>query len=327
MALPRQVQAQLAEAEEIEKTLKARKEPTELKAVEPETPEEEPDTTAEVPSEAETPEEVAPTDTSPTETEEESFAQKYKTLQGKYDAEVPRLHQQVKDLQAKLTEFMKAQEEKPKEPPKPKEKVSLVTDADRAEFGDELIDVQRRVAKEVASEYEDRFEQQAEVIKKLQEQLAQTGNQVGEMSFSQRLTQLVPDFNQIDNDERWIAWLDEYDPMVRGPRRDQAVAAFNAGDAEAVAHYVNLFKQTLEPAEPQERQTRQAELEKQVAPNRSANSVDTKKVGKEAKVYSEREITNAWNRIRTMNTKGQFDEAAKLEAEITAAYLEGRVRL
>jgi len=319
MALPKQVQAQLAEVEEFEKTLKAQKEAKDAPK----------DTEAEVPVEAEEvaePEDVKPADTSPTDVEEESFAQKYKTLQGKYDAEVPRLHQQVKDLTAKLNELAKAQEEKPKEPTKPKEKVSLVTDADRAEFGDELIDVQRRVAKEVAQDYEDRFEQQEAIIKKLQDQLAQTDGQVGEMSFSQRLTQLVPDFNQVDNDERWVAWLDEYDPMIRGPRRNQAVEAFQAGDAEAVAHYVKLWKESLEESQPKERQTRQAELEKQVAPNRSANSVDTKKVGKEAKVFSEREINNAWDRIRNLNTRGQYDDAAKLEAEITAAYLEGRVR-
>jgi curved DNA-binding protein CbpA len=55
--------------------------------------------------------------------------------------------------------------------------------------------------------------------------------------------------------------------------------------------------------------------------------VDTKKVGKDVKVYSEKEINRAWDRIRNLNTKGQYDEAAKLEAELTAAYIEGRVRM
>lgn len=327
MALPKQVQAQLAEVEELEKTLTAQKEPKKAKAKEPEDSAEPVDTEAEVPAETEEaakPEEAKPADTSPTDVADE-YEQKYKTLRGKYDAEVPRLHQQVKELTGKLEELRK-QVSKPAEPTKPKEKVSYVTDADRAEFGEELIDVQRRVAKEVAQEYEDRFEQQEKVIKALQEKLQKTDGQIGEMSFSQRLAALVPDFAEIDNDERWIKWLNEYDPMVRGPRREQAARAFSAGDAEAVAHYVKLWKQTLEPSEPQERTVRRAELEKQVAPNRSANSVDTKKVGKEAKVYSEREIQSAWNRVRTLNTRHMYDEAAKLEAEITAAYLEGRVR-
>ena len=114
--------------------------------------------------------------------------------------------------------------------------------------------------------------------------------------------------------------------MLRGPRRDQAAQAFNTGDADAVAHYVKLWRQTLEPEVPQERQTRQAELEKQVTPNRTANSANTKSVGKDAKIFTEREIAAAWNRIRNYNTRGKYDEANKLEADITTAYLEGRVR-
>lgn len=329
MALPKQVQAQLDEVEELEKTLKAQGKPEKKKAEKPELSEvKSEDTDAEVPVEAEEVAEsveVKPADTSPTDVADE-YEQKYKTLRGKYDAEVPRLHQQVKDLMGKLDDLQKQVSEKPKEPTKPKEKVSYVTDADRAEFGEELIDVQRRVAKEVSQDYEGRFEQQEAIIAELQKQLTQTGNQVGEMSFSQRLAQLVPDFSSVDNDERWVAWLNEHDPMLRGPRRDQAAAAFNAGDAEAVAHYVKLWKESLAPVEAPERTVRQAELEKQVAPNRSANSVATKAVGKESKIYSEREIKGAWDRIRSLNTRGQIDDAAKLEAEITAAYLEGRVR-
>ena len=55
MALPKQVQAQLAEVEELEKTLTAQKdEPKKKKAKEPEVLEEKPeDTEAEVPVEAE----------------------------------------------------------------------------------------------------------------------------------------------------------------------------------------------------------------------------------------------------------------------------------
>jgi len=316
--------------EELEKTLNAQQEePKKKKAKEPKVSEVKPeDTEAEVPVEAEValePVEAEPADTSPTDVADE-FEQKYKTLRGKYDAEVPRLHSQVKDLTAKLNNLAESLAAKPKEPTKPKEKVSYVTDEDRAEFGEELIDVQRRVAQEVSQEYEGRFEQQNEVIAQLQKQLKQTGNQVGEMSFTQKLATLVPDFASIDNDERWIAWLNEHDPMLRGPRRDQAAQAFNTGDAEAVAHYVKLFRETLEPEVPQERQNRQAELEKQVAPNRSANSANTKSVGKDVKVYSEREIAAAWTKIRTLNTRHKYDEAQKLEADITTAYLEGRVR-
>jgi hypothetical protein len=317
MALPKQVQAQMAEIEAYEKALEAQQEPHP----------EELDTEAEVVATIEASpelEEAKPADTSPTDVEEETFKQKYKTLTGKYDAEVPRLHQQVREM----TEATKRLQEELKalnvEPTKPKEKVSLVTDADRAEFGEELLDVQRRVAREVSQDYEGRLEQQDAVIQKLEEKLQQTGNQVGEVGFSQRLNQAVPDFPQIDNDERWVSWLNEHDPMLRGPRRVQAQQAFDAGDVEAIAHYVNLWKETL--AAPTAAKPNQAELEKQVAPNRSANSVRTQSTTQNSKIYSPKDADRAWNKVRTLNTRGQYAEAEKLEADLSVAYIEGRVR-
>jgi len=329
MALPKQVQAQLAEVEELEKTLKAPKEtPKAEKTAETGDQEDtgavDADTETE---EAAEPASAEPADTSPTDVADD-FKQKYNTLRGKYDAEVPRLHEQVRDLTSQVDELRRqlSEREKSSEPTKPEEKVSYVTDADREEFGEELIDVQRRVAREVAAEYEQQLKAQSEVIEDLRSQIAKTGNQVGEMSFAQQLNQLVPDFAQVDQDERWVAWLNEYDPMLRGPRRVQAKAAFDAGDAEAVAHYVKLFKESIAETKEPVADKRQAELEKQVAPNRSANSARTQSAGKDAKIYSEREVKGAWDKIRQLNTRGMFDEAAKLEANITAAYLEGRVR-
>jgi hypothetical protein len=328
MALPKQVQAQLDEVVELEKTLEAQKEPKKKKAKQSKSSEEPKDTETELSAATEeksTPAEVTPTGTSPTDVASD-FEQRYKTLQGKYDAEVPRLLTQVRELTSQLDTIQKGMEAKPEPPTKAKEKVSFVTDEDRAEFGEELINVQRRVAQEVSQEYEGRLEQQDEVIRKLQEQIAQTGSQVGEMGFTQRLQALVPDFADVDSDERWVAWLNEHDPMLRGPRRDKALSAFNEGDAEAVAHYVNLWKASIAAVEPEARPNRQAELEKQVTPNGSANSSRTQSAGQDQKVWTARELQAGWDKIRVLNTRQQYDDANKLEATLTTAYMEGRVR-
>ncbi len=318
MALPKQVQAQLLEVEAYEKALEAQQN-LDQDALDTET-----EVVAEI-EEAPVPKEAKPADTPLTDVEDD-FKQKYSTLRGKYDAEVPRLHQQVRDLHVELEQIRKDLSAPKVEPTPPKEKVSLVTDADRAEFGEELLDVQRRVAKEVSQEYEGRLEEQDAVIQALQGKLADTGNQVGEMDFNQRLRNVVPDFSSIDKDERWVAWLNEHDPMLRGPRRVQAQLAFDAGDADAIAHYVGLWKATFAtPSEPV-KPPNQAELEKQVAPNRSANSVSTKSVGQNSRTYSTREVDAAWTKVRTLNTNKQYEAAEKLEAELTVAYMEGRVK-
>ena len=323
MALPKQVQAQLDEVEELEKRMK-----TPLKEVvasdEPDTETEKQEATTE---KAAKPVEVKPAGTSAPDVEE-TFEHKYRTLQGKYDAEVPRLHQRVKELTEKLDELSTklVEQSKQETSTKVEEEVSYVTDADREEFGEELIDVQRRVAKEVAREYDKRLQAQEAVIEDLKKRLGETDGKIGHMTFAQKLAHLVPDFEQVDNDPRWIAWLDEHDPILRGPRRVQAAQAYNAGDAEAVAHYVSLFKQTIADTPKSESTKRQSELEKQVAPNRSANSSRTQSAGRDSKIYSAGEVKAAWDKIRVLNTRGKVDEAAKLEAELTTAYLEGRVR-
>jgi uncharacterized coiled-coil protein SlyX len=323
MALPKQVQKQLEEVEELEKALQAQLNPEAVQDTDPE----ELETGVEVTDQAEEvpePEEVEPADTSSTDVADD-FKQKYSSLLGKYDAEVPRLHQQVRQLTEEMEALRQKETAKQVEPTKPKKKVSLVTDEDRAEFGEELLDVQRRIAKEVSQEYEDRFEQQEAVIQSLQDKIAETGSQVGEVGFSQRLAQLVPDFNQVDNDERWMAWLNEHDPMLRGPRRVQAQTAFDEGDAQAIADYVKLWKNSL-PEAKAEKPNRKSELEKQVAPNGSANSVRTQSATQNTKQYSPREVDAAWTKVRVLNTNGKYGEAEKLEAELTAAYMEGRVR-
>jgi len=330
MALPKQVQKQLKDVEALEKALQAQSNPEAEAKEESEAPVEkvESDTESNDPPKTELKaesEKVKPADMSPTDVEDD-FKQKYNTLRGKYDAEVPRLHQQVKQLNEEIGAFRTEMAAKKEEPTKPKEKVSLVTDADREEFGEDLLNVQRKVAKEVSSEYEERFEQQNKVIKELQDKIAGTDKQVGEVGFSQRLVNLIPDFAEVDNDERWVAWLNEHDPMLRAPRRVQAQAAFDSGDAEAIADYVKLWKSSLAdtPSEV-EKPVRQTELEKQVAPNRSANSSKTP-TNQNGKYYSSKDMDNAWVKVRTLNTRGKYEDAAKLEAELTAAYMENRVR-
>ena len=336
MALPKQIQAQLDEVEALEKQLAQGEEttetiePTEVKEKKTSKKAKAKDTKVdmtEVPVQREEPVavEAEPADDIPEEVSD-SFKQKYSTLKGKYDAEVPRLHQQVRELSEQMNAIRKEAETAQKvESEKPKERVSYVTDADRDEYGDDLIDFQRRVAKEHAQEFEGRFEQQAKVIEELQKKISTTDSQVGEQGFTQRLNALVPGFDQLDNDERWVSWLNEYDPMSRGPRRDQAQAAFDAGDAEAIAHYVSLFNGSVNPVE-DSKSDRQKELEKQVSPNRSASTASTKSAGQSDKIYSAASSEKAWTKIRALNTKGSYEEAEKLEAELTVAYMEGRVR-
>lgn len=256
----------------------------------------------------------------------EDFRQQYRTLQGKYNAEVPQLHQQLRELtqeMATLRESMTVT--KVEAPSEPVTYESSVTDKDREDFGDDLIDMQRRIAREVAQEFGAKITAQQAIIDTLQKQVTDTGAQVGSMNFSQHLNNLVPDFDTLDRDPNWHAWLNEVDPILRGPRMNAAMDAYNAGDAEGVAHYVGLFRASATVA-PGPLDDRQTEIAKQVTPTRSASTSAKAGQGKAQKVYSTRDMDEAWKRVTDFAKAGQDADAERLESELTAAYLEGRVR-
>lgn len=317
MALPRQVEAQLRELEALEKQLTEAQNPA---------PADPAPTPAEPPQDPQpAPTEPKPVEPTPTPTEpvvaEETWQQKYKTLKGMYDAEVPRLHADLRDLKAQVDNLRKAAETKPVEPAKPKTAEKLVTDADVEAFGSDLIEVQRKVAREVAAEFRGELDAMRAENEKLREQLMSTGTQVSEASFEQRLYRMVPDFEAVNADPKWIAWLNEVDPLLRAPRSTVAQQAFNRGDAEGVAHYVSMFKQSIKPVEPAADKTE--ELERQLQPNRGAAS--TPPTSQKGKVYTNADIEKMFRKATDLGVKGRVEEARKLEAEIDAAYMEGRV--
>ncbi len=317
MALPRQVEAQLRELEALEKQLTDAQNPA------PADPAPNPAEPPQDPQPA--PAEPKPVEPTPTPTEpvvaEEKWEQKYKTLKGMYDAEVPRLHADLRDLKAQVDALRKASETKPVEPAKPAAAEKLVTDADVEAFGSDLIEVQRKVAREVAAEFRGELDAMRAENEKLREQLTSTGTQVSEASFEQRLYRMVPDFEAVNADPKWIAWLNEVDPLLRAPRSSVAQQAFNRGDAEGVAHYVAMFKKSVAPVEPTADKT--TELELQIQPNRSATS--TPPTSQKGKVYTNADIEKMFRKATDLGVKGRVDEAKKLEAEIDAAFMEGRV--
>lgn len=220
MAIPRQVAKRLKEVEELEKQLSGEavteeKEVSDVTAevvkLQPQTEAQPEEETTEV---AEVQEPVV--EEKPKQTDEDAavWRQKYKTLQGMYDKEVPQLHSEVKTLTKEL-EALKSSMQQTKEV-EAKQQQKLVTDEDVQNFGEDLIEVQRKVAREVAAEFEQKLEAMRSENSELRELLGTTDNKVSASNFESRLHRLVPDFQQLDSDPRWIAWLDGVDPVLRG---------------------------------------------------------------------------------------------------------------
>lgn len=307
MALPRQVEATLKELESIEKQLEEQQNP----------PQEELEPKAELAPEPQP--EVKP-DKPVDAVAEETWQQKYRTLKGMYDAEVPRLHSQVKELTARMEHLQRDAEVKKPEAKPTYVPEQLVTDEDVQAFGEDLIEVQRKVAREVAGEFRRDLDSLKAENEELRKQLTTTGTQVSEASFEQRLHRLVPNFQEVNADPKWIEWLDEVDPLIRAPRKVVAQEAFNRADAEGVKYYVDLF---LKSAGPVATNSKAAELERQIQPNRSAAA--TSQPSPKGRNFTNADIEKMFQKAADLSGRGRIEEALKLEAEIDAAYMEGRV--
>ena len=179
----------------------------------------------------------------------------------------------------------------------------------------------RMLVEDQAAEFRGELDAMRVENEKLREQLTTTGTQVSEASFEQRLYRMVPDFEAINADSRWVDWLNEVDPLLRAPRKSVAQEAFNHGDAEAVAHYIGMFKASVAPAE--QPSDTAAELEKQIQPKRSAS---TAPISPQARIYTDAQVQKMFQKSVELSSRGQREEAMKLEAEIDAAYREGRVK-
>jgi len=329
MAIPKQVAKKIEEIEKLEQQLAGEAEQA-MEVEQKAAPSEEP-VAAPVVEEAEQqgveaesvsePEPVQETKPKNTDEDPAVWKQKYKTLQGMYDKEVPHLHSEVKTLTKELESLKESLTNKTEEVPKQEQK--LVTDEDVQNFGEDLIEVQRKVAREVAAEFESRLEAVQSENQELRNLVGDTENRISESTFEARLHRLVPDFQKLDSDPNWISWLDEIDPVLRAPRRTIALQTYQSGDAEGVAYYVDMFKSSMANKEQDQDKPTDRELERQIQPVRNAaNATPTSQKGR---TYTNGDIQKMFQKAAMLNSSGKLEEANKLEAEIDAAYMQGRV--
>ena len=323
MALPKQVEQQMAEVAEIERALAEHGTPVQT---------EEPVVEAPV---VEPPAEVAPTEVVTPVVEvqkpavpEAVWEQKYLTLKGMFDSQTATLHARVKELTHNL-QSATGELEKLKTAPAPTDTrpTTTVTPDDEEKFGSDLIELQRRIASEAVTPFKEKLTTLEGENATLRELLGRTGSEVASISFEQRLQTVMPDFDSVNKSPQWIAWLDEIDPLSLEPRRAQAEMAYAAGNVAKVAHYVSMFRRDSTPQVPVTApapDTRQSELQSQVAPVRTQGSAAP--ATPTLKVYTEAEAAKLYDRVAMLNRTGKVEEGAKLDNELTAAYNSGRVR-
>jgi len=312
--LPRAVQAQLEEVERIEREL----------AVPPSEPAPEPDTPP-TPEPAPEPQTPAP----PSPPQEDLWEARYKSLKGMFDSKVPHLQQENQALKGQLDELSKRLDELVKAPKETPKSTSKVTQKDVDAFGDDLIDLIKRQAEEVAAEREARLHDEIKELKNRNDQLtkqlgavAETQGQMSEQAFLGALGQRVPDWETVNVDPTFHAWLAEADPLSGLQRQKLLEDAVSQRDVARTAHLFTVWRPAPAPA-PEPKPSAKEQLEKQIAPG---TSKVTPQPAAE-KRWSTQDIERFYTDLSKGVYAGRKDEAVKIEAEIDRAIAEGRISL
>lgn len=318
MPLPKQVQEQVTAAEQLAANLNEQP------------PAETPP--ANEPTNLETPPAAPPTPPAETPpTDDQKWEQRYKSLQGRYNREIPHYQTQIQNLNARnvqLEERIAAMEEHiaasmSTAAPTPKKGV---TQEDIDQYGGDLVDLIRRQAEAIAEERVAAVERENEQLRAQLTQVDQNTAQMSRNQFFIALDGQVPEWRQLNEDQDFADWLDEPDAITGYSKRSFLGEAVHALDVSRAAKifkaYLDSLKRVAPPPPPPPRET----LESQVSPSRRTGSNPTAGAPQqEAKVWKRSEIKTFHDDVSRGRYINQPSVKLRLDNEIFSAIKEGRV--
>lgn len=333
--LPKSVQAQLKAAEEAFDRAAAKPEgaasnpvgePPEAK--QPEQPAQESQVN---PAAAEGTPPAQPVQDTPQPPKVSDWEQKYNVLQGKYNAEVPRMAQAVRELKQANDELaQKVKELQDSKPQAPVQTETFVNPDEIESYGADLLDVAARKAKE---QYLPLIRQLEGKIQTLEQQLQQGNKRVENVeqattrslrdTFFAHLDAKVPAWEQLNTDPGFLSWLDSVDDLYGVSRRQMFNQAYERLDADRVARFFTAFAGPgTKPAPQQNGLAPVVPKDELVAPS---NTRGPTAPPTQQKSFSRAEIQTFYDRLRQGAYRGREAEAKRIEAEIFRAQAEGRL--
>jgi hypothetical protein len=112
---------------------------------------------------------------------------------------------------------------------------NYLTHDDVQNYGHELIDFAQRAAAQYAAPH----------LQRVEEENAEMRRQIAIQTRARLdadLAAAVPNWREIDNDPRWLAWLSETDPLTGATRQRVLDDAIAAGSASRVIAFFNTFQ-------------------------------------------------------------------------------------
>ena len=216
----------------------------------------------------------------------------------------------------------------PRQQPQQQQPQRLLTDEDKATYGEELLNVVQRAAVEAVAPEINQLRQRNQQLEKKVQQHDQNG-------IFAALDQAVPNWREINESDRFKAWCrlpDLYSGVLRGRLLNDA---FRAGQSPRVAQFFRGFLaeevatgQEPAPLPPAVERTAAVPLETLAAPGRAkpATGADNTNPPADKPIITRAQISAFYDQVRRGAYAGRDADKARDEAIIFAAQREGRTR-
>lgn len=237
---------------------------------------------------------------------------KYRVLSSKYSAEVPRYAQEIRELKEKLRELEASKAAQPETSIPEGLTPDKVVEQYGEDFANAVAAVAARMAEEKIGKFRDEF---APKVDTAVNHAAVSSRQ----AFLQQLSNAVPDWATIDQEDGFTAFLDEVDEMTGRSRREFFAEADRNNDAARIVKFFTTYRERSAPSAQRRQEVANNAVEYALSPS----SVRTTEAPIGKKVWSQSEIRKFYTDAR----RGTYspEEYKRIESDIFAAQVEGRL--
>lgn len=262
----------------------------------------------------------------------EDHKQKFEVLQGKYNAEVPRLHAELREVRALLAaaqaQISALQNQPPSAPVQGKTGDSDVLKKVRDEFGDELADgllaLIESKSEEKAAKIRQEFAPIAERVNTVETRQVMSAGQ----RFLEDLRKEVPKFDQLngtgngDGHPEFLTWLGSFEPYAGKTYQTLLEDAHSALDVQRAARIIKAWPgyaaYTAPPAAP----ALNPQVESLIDPGPSRPNTQPTA---QKPTYTQEMIKVFYDEVRRGLWRTKEKERAAKDADIALASKEGRI--
>lgn len=264
---------------------------------------------------------------------EDTYEQRYRVLQGKYDAELRAARAESSSIREAFSEQQKtinalvAREAPAREAPAPADPKDFlkslgVTEKEMDDYG-ELLPIVAKMAQNMIRPTAQKLEQEVNRVKQDAQRTSSAVVQDRQASLFSVMDNQVPGWRVQNDDPKFLDWLDGFDIFSGRTRRQGLEQAFGALDATRV---IGIFKAYLQ----EDSANRSAsgptiDRETLVAPGVPRGGMAEAPGGAAGKrIVSENEVQDFYSRVRRkLVPKDEYD---RFSEELAQAVAEGRVR-